>query len=789
MKFSVSWLAELTGLELEAEDLARRLTAAGLEVDTVEPAAQTLDGVEVGEIIAAKPHPEADRLQVCQVRASAAEPVQIVCGAPNARVGLKAPLATVGARLPGDMKIRKAKLRGVESYGMLCSAKELGLSEDAAGLMELSAATETGQALRYALALDDHVVVLELTPNRSDCLGMYGLARECSALFGHRWEIPQIEPVVAEIDEQRDVQLMNPEGCPRYLGRVVRNVDVGAPAPMWMRERLRRSGVRSISAVVDITNYVLLELGQPMHAFDLDRLQGGIHVRWAEAGEQVTLLDDSEVELLPEHLVIADDSGVVAMAGLMGGANSAVSDHTQHIFFESAWFAPAAIMGRARDLGMATDAAHRFERGIDPAGQRRAMERATRLLIDICGGEPGPIVEAVAEEHLPARPVIELRESRLALVIGIPIEPDRVGAILHDLGMRVERTAEGWRVTPPSARLDLAMEVDLIEEVARVFGYDNIPSRTPGGQMQPQPLNEEMLNLSRIRNRLCDSGYFEAVTYSFVDRRLLETFSMAEQVIELANPISQDMDVMRPSLIPGLVQALVRNVHHRQPRVRLFEAGVCFDAQGGERERLAAVCFGAAQPRQWGSSNRAVDFFDCKGDLEGLLELSSKGNDDIFMPETQPWLHPGQAAAMYRGGESLGWIGAVHPAILQALDIEGQIYAFEMDLRRFQRRQLPKYQTFSRLPGIRRDLSLLVPEAVTAAELLQAINSQGGTVLRDVAIFDLYQGPGVEKDYKSLAMGLILQKDCSTLTDSDADEFVARLMEELRAQLGVSLRG
>ncbi|GAB4187842.1 MAG: phenylalanine--tRNA ligase subunit beta [Wenzhouxiangellaceae bacterium] len=789
MKCSVQWLADLSGLELDGQELARKLTAAGLEVDEVTPAGGELPGVVVAEIVAAEPHPDADRLQVCTVSLGQAETVQIVCGAPNARVGLKAPLATIGAVLPGDFKIKRAKLRGVESSGMLCSAKELGLSDDAAGLMELPADSEPGMSLNQALALDDQILELELTPNRSDCLGYYGLAREVSALHERRWQSPDVEAVKAVIDDQRGIQLSAAEGCPRYLGRVVRDVDTSAPTPLWMRERLRRSGVRSISVVVDVTNYVLLEMGQPMHAFDLERLDGDIDVRWARDGETLRLLDGSEATLNPRHLLICDQAGPVALAGIMGGDDSAVGDETRHIFLESAWFSPAAIMGRARDLGMATDAAHRFERGIDPSGQERAIERATALIVSICGGRPGPLCVGEAAGHLPEAPTIPLRADRLATLLGVTLDADRVSAILHDLGMQVTRNDDGWAVTPPPARLDLAIEADLVEEVARVYGYDAIPARLPGGNLQPQIIPEAELDLRRVRDRLCDSGYHEAVTYSFIDRDWLEPFGWAGRAIALANPISQDMNVMRPSLIPGLLRALQHNVQRQQAQVRLFELGTTFAGDGSEAQSVAAVCYGLVRPQQWGGKSRAVDFYDCKGDLESLLSLSPSAAPLRFEPADENWLHPGQSATVYRGEQRLGWVGALHPSLLRALNLEGQIYAFEMDLQQLRQRELPKYRGYSRFPRIRRDLSLQVPEAVTGAQLMQAINAQAGEVLKESVIFDVYHGPGVEKAYKSIAMGLILQNDCSTLTDSDADDFVADLLQGLHDRLGITLRG
>jgi len=796
MKFSVDWLNEWVPVGNDAPALAEALTAAGLEVDTVQPVAGDFSGVVVGEIVACEPHPDADKLQLCRVDDGGEAPLQVVCGAPNARAGLKMPFARVGAELDGGEKgpfrIGKAKLRGVQSFGMCCSAKELGLSDDHGGLMELPADAPVGEDFRRYLDLDDHVIDLELTPNRADCLGMLGLARDVAAITGVEGAPREFEAVAPTLEDRLDIALGDPADCPRYVGRIIRGVDPTAPSPLWLKEKLRRSGIRSIGAVVDATNFVLMELGQPMHAFDLDRLQGGITVRRGRAGETLVLLDGKEVTLDPSLLAICDEAGPVALAGIMGGLDSSVTDATANLLLESAWFRPATIMGKARDLGMHTDASHRFERGVDPTGQVRAMERITALLLDICGGEAGPLLTAEAPEHLPEPAPVRLRLDRLNRVLGSDLDGDEVEAILTRLDMSLTPVDGGWEAVAPSARFDIAIEEDLIEEVARIHGYDRLPAALPSGELTLPALSETRVGVDAVRDALCAADYQEAITYAFVDQRLLDALGLGGGALPLANPISSDMDVMRTALAPGLFKALGRNLRYQAERVRLFETGTVFlQGQDGldEVERVAAAACGPALPEQWDAASRGVDFFDLKGDLERLLALRGATGDLRFEPGERPFLHPGQGAEVFLGGRCVGWIGVLHPAAQKALDIKPRVVAFEVDLDPISVREIPSAKNISSFPSVRRDLAFLLPEAVRFAEVDALTRELAGDLLTDLTIFDQFSGQGVEKGYKSIAIGLILQDVSSTLTDEVVDSVIDRVVEGLETRLKAQLRG
>ncbi len=792
MKISEQWLRELLPVDDPVDALAERLTMAGLEVDSVTPAAPPFEGVVVAEIVTCEPHPQADRLQVCSVEAGSGR-LQIVCGAPNARPGLKAPLATVGAVLPGDFRVDKAKLRGVESLGMLCSVKELGLADDAAGLMELPSDAPVGADLRDYLGLDDQVIEVDLTPNRSDCLGMTGIAREISALTGKPVTASEPDTVAAACDDTVRIQLDAPHACPRYAGRVVRDVDVAAPTPLWMRERLRRAGIRSLGPVVDVTNYVMIELGQPMHAFDLDRVEGGIHVRMARDGESIELLNDETVSLDPDTLVIADASRPLAMAGIMGGAASAVSSDTRDILLESAFFSPLAIAGRARSHGLHTDSSHRFERGVDPQGQVRAIERATALLIAIAGGVPGPVAEAAENEHLPVERRVGLRPERIEHLLGVSIPFAEARGILERLGMRVSGSDGGpWNVMVPAFRFDIGIEVDLIEELARVWGYDRIPLRHPATPVRVTPQSETRVSLARVRQALVDRGYQEAVTYSFVDPRLQELLDPEQEPLSLANPISSDLSVMRSSLWPGLVAALIHNRNRQHERLRLFETGLRFRGALDTLEQtpmLGAVITGDAAPEQWGEQRRQADFFDIKGDLEALLVLGGSPQRFRFRADRHPALHPGQSACIVRDGRDVGWIGAMHPAVQQALDLDQRVFLFELELAAVQAADIPAFRPLSRFPSIRRDLALVVDESVDYDAVAACIRSAAGDLLQDLVLFDVYQGRNLGEGRRSLGIGLILQDFSRTLTDSDVESLVARVIERLDRELNAQLRG
>lgn len=792
MKISEQWLAEWVPAGLDTQTLAHRLTMAGLEVDGIEPAAPAFSYVVVGEIIDCAPHPDADKLSLCRVNDGTGEPLQVVCGAPNARAGLRAPFARVGGELPDGMRIKRAKLRGQESFGMLCSARELGLSEDAAGLLELPADAPVGQDLRQWLQLDDQVIEVDLTPNRGDCLGMIGVAREVSALTGVDMRAAEVAQVAAEVDDTVGVDLRDPLACPRYVGRVIRGVDVTAATPFWMQERLRRAGVRSLGPVVDVTNYVMLELGQPMHAFDLAKIHEGIVVRQAEAGETLTLLGDETVELQAGTLVIADHRGPLAMAGVMGGAPSSVTDHTTDILFESAFFAPEAMAGRARAYGLHTDSSHRFERGVDPAGQVRAVERATSLLTDIAGGRPGPVVDEQVSSEVPTERTVTLRSGRVRELLGVDIPAAEVADILQRLGMSLVDSGGGWQVSVPAYRFDIDIEADLIEELARVHGYDRIPETRPATPTLIQPQPEERVALARLRSALVDRGFQETVTYSFVEPGLQHLMDPDHEPVPLANPISAELAVMRTSLWPGLARAAVHNRHRQHQRLRLFETGLRFRGSLDQLEQqpmLGAMVMGPVQPEQWGEPARAVDFFDLKGDLEAVLALTGRPEAFSFVADRHPALHPGQSARIELDGEAVGWLGALHPDVQRKLDMDEPAYVFEMTLEAAQQARLPAFAPLSRFPSIRRDLAVVVAESVSAAALEQCVRRATGAWLQGVALFDVYEGKGVADGFKSVGIGLILQDFSRTLTDSDVDEVISGVVVALRGELDAELRG
>jgi phenylalanyl-tRNA synthetase beta chain len=792
MKFSENWLRELVDIAVDRDALMHRLTMAGLEVEGVETLGGALDGIVVGEIVGCEAHPNADKLRVCQVATGAGAALTIVCGAPNARLGLKAPLATIGAKLPNGIEIKQAALRGVESHGMLCSAKELGLDADASGLMELAADAPAGMPLGQYLGLPDASIEIKLTPNRPDCLSVHGLARDAAALFGSAFHPLKSTPSATSIANEREVRLDAGAACPRYLGRIIEGVDATAKTPLWLAERLRRSGLRPISATVDVTNYVMLELGQPLHAFDNDALEGAIVVRHAQAGETLKLLDGSEAKLEPDFLVIADERKALAIAGVMGGYASRVTDATRSVFLESAHFAPAAIIGRARKLGMHTDASHRFERGVDPELPRAALERATALLIEIAGGKAGPVCEAVRAADLPARKPVALRRQRLARVLDLLIEDAEVERILGALGLSVLRTSDGWSATPPSWRFDLSIEEDLIEEVVRVYGYERVPTRAPRGELLAPVLPEGKLGIGLLRAQLVARDYVEAVCYAFLAGETLAKWKLDQGAIALANPLSADLGVMRTSLLPGLVAALAANRRRQQERVRLFEVGNVFHAEAdGPREtlRIAGVVCGAAFAEQWGEARRVVDFFDIKGDVESLFGLTHAPDEFACAAAAPSWLHPGQGAEFTRGGHHVGYLGALHPDLLKVLDIDEDVFAFELDVDAISQRALPKAAAISRYPSVRRDLSFELPEAVAYAQAEATIRDAVGETLKEIVLFDRYAGPNLGIGIKSFAIGLILQDGYRTLTDQDADRSVALAVAALEAGCKAKLRG
>ncbi len=792
MRFSFNWLSEWLDLESSADEVAKRLTSAGLEADSVTPVGVGLDGVVVGEIVDCKPHPDADRLQICTVKAGDDEALQIVCGAPNARTGLKAPLARIGAALPGGLKIKPAKLRGIESNGMLCSAPELGLGDDAAGLLELPEQSSAGTPLACLLGLPDWVIELDLTPNRSDCLSLRGIAHELAALEGCALRVPDMPPVPAQIDDTLAIELKAPADCPRYAGRVIRGINPTAATPAWMVERLTRSGVRSLGPVVDVTNYVLLELGQPMHAFDLERIEGPIQVRRAAENESLVLLDESDIKAESDMLLIADQTKPLALAGIMGGADSAVSDETRDILLESAWFNPASISGRARRLGMATDSSHRFERGVDPELQRLAIERATALIIEIAGGRPGPVLDESDPQHMPATHDVDLRPARVNQLLGTDLASNRIADLLSGLGMQVAADGERLSVRPPSRRRDIELEVDLIEEVARLVGYDALPSKRPGGSLRSQVPSEKQVPERAIRDGLQARGFQEIMSWSFVSSADLGRFQMTDSAQPLANPLNVDMSVLRTSLLPGLVRTARTNLRHQRSRLRLYELGHVFsqDTSQGEQLRLALLLTGQRHRESWSQPSLTVDFYDVKGEVEQLLATAGHASTELELSDAQvPYLHPGQSAQIKLKGQSIGWIGQLHPTLLDELDISQSVFVAEMDWRRISDRQLPSYRAVGRFPAVRRDLALIAPESLSAANIQKTIESAAGALLEQCIIFDIYAGKGIESGFKSIAIGLIFREVSRTLTDEEIERVVSSVVTRLQQDCNVTLRG
>ncbi|MDY0068417.1 MAG: phenylalanine--tRNA ligase subunit beta [Porticoccaceae bacterium] len=794
MKFSESWLREWVNPPVDSAELVSRLTMAGLEVDSVEPVAPPFDGVVVGEIIAIAPHPDADKLRVCQVAGGAEGPVQVVCGAPNARQGLKVAFATLGATLPGDFRIRRAKLRGVESFGMLCAEKELGVSDADAGLWELPAEAPVGENLRDYLDLDDNLIEVDLTPNRGDCLSINGLAREVGVLCNIGVAVPPTAPVAAVRDDSFPVRLDAGGRCPRYAGRVIRGVDISRPSPRWLVEKLARSGVRSIDGVVDVTNFVLLELGQPMHAFDLARLSGGIRVRTSRAGEEIVLLDDSKRTLNEGTLLITDESGPIALAGIMGGAATAVSATTRDIFLESAFFDPMAVVGQARQYGLHTDSSHRFERGVDPELCRLAIERATALLVEIVGGEPGPVVVSELPDDLPEVRTLRLRRARLARQLACDLDEGTVTGIFARLGCEVlEADAEGWTVRVPSWRFDIAIEVDLIEEIARVHGYNNLPSRVLAAPIAIAPRDESRLPVARLRHELAARGFREAITYSFVDPKVQQLVDPDARPVEVANPISSDMAVMRTSLWAGLIPVLARNLNRQQSRIYLFETGLRFvEDAGGELAQepmIAGLIQGERHVEGWTGGKERVDFYDLKGHVEALLQLGGEPEAYRFVPASHPALHPGQSAALWRGAELVGHLGRLHPGVQKQLDIDHPVYLFELRLAPLRQAAVPRFREISRFPGVRRDIAVLVDEAVPAQALLDAVRGAAGDLLSELRIFDVYQGKGVETTRKSVAMSLTFQDESRTLNEAEIAAAMDAVVAALNDKFQGTLRG
>ncbi|QXA50080.1 phenylalanine--tRNA ligase subunit beta [Enterobacter cancerogenus] len=794
MKFSELWLREWVNTTLDSEALSNQITMAGLEVDGVEPVSGAFTGVVVGEVMECGQHPNADKLRVTKVNVGGDRLLDIVCGAPNCRQGLKVAVATVGAVLPGDFKIKAAKLRGEPSEGMLCSFSELGISDDHNGIIELPLDAPIGTDIREYLKLDDNTIEISVTPNRADCLGIIGVARDVAVLNQTELNAPEIVPVEATISDTLPIQVEAADACPRYLGRVVKCINVKAATPLWMKEKLRRCGIRSIDAVVDVTNYVLLELGQPMHAFDKDRIEGGIVVRMAKEGETLVLLDGSEAKLNADTLVIADHNKALAMGGIFGGEHSGVNDETQNVLLECAFFSPLSITGRARRHGLHTDASHRYERGVDPALQYKAMERATRLLIDICGGEAGPVIDVTNDATLPKRATITLRRSKLDRLIGHHVADAQVSDILRRLGCDVTEGQDEWHAVAPSWRFDMEIEEDLVEEVARVYGYNNIPDEPVQAGLVMGSHREADLSLKRVKTMLNDKGYQEVITYSFVDPKLQQLIHPGQEALILPSPISSEMSAMRLSLWTGLLGTIVYNQNRQQNRVRIFESGLRFvpDTQAnlGIRQdlMLAGAITGNRVEEHWDLAKGTVDFYDMKGDLEAILDLTGKLSEIEFRAEAIPALHPGQSAAIYLDGKRVGFIGVVHPELERKFDLNGRTIVFELEWNPVADRVIPQAQDISRFPANRRDIAVVVAENVPAADILAECKKVGVNQVVGVNLFDVYRGKGVAEGFKSLAISLILQDTSRTLEEEEIAATVAKCVEALKERFQASLR-
>jgi phenylalanyl-tRNA synthetase beta chain len=796
MKFSEHWLRSFVDPPVSTQELAHVLTMGGLDVESVEPVAPPFNKVVVGQVIAVAKHPNADRLTLCKVDVGSGAPLAIVCGAPNVVHGMKAPCALVGAELPG-LAVAQAKVRGVESNGMLCSAKELGLSQDHSGLLALPEDAPLGADVRQVLDLDDRLITLKLTPNRGDCLSLRGIAREVAILTGAPLKLPDAAAVKTALNEKRGIQLQHPAACPRYCGRIIRGVNARAPTPRWMLRRLERCGLRSVSAIVDVTNFVMLETGQPLHAFDNRMIEGGIVVRLARNGEHLKLLNGQDVKLAPDILLIADEKKPLALGGIMGGEASAVSEATTEVFLESAYFNPSGVAGRARRLALSSDAAHRFERGVDFAITVEAIERATQLILEVCGGAAGPIAEAVAT--LPQRKPVRLRSERAGKIIGVAFTEEKIAELLSRLKLLFTRSPGDFTVTPPSHRFDLEIEEDLVEELARLYGYDNIPSRPPKAVLATLPEPERRRTVAELKRILVDREYFEVVNFSFVDSQWERDFCGNAEPVALENPIAAQMDVMRSSLAGSLVANLRFNLARKLERVRVFEAGRCFLRATGEEDpsdsakavagvhqplRLGGLAYGPAASAQWGTPARGVDFYDVKGDVVALLAPRQAR----FAPITHPGLHPGRAAGVSVAGALIGWIGELHPRWQQKYELPFPSVLFELDVDALTGLEMPQYREISKFPPVIRDLAVVVDENTPAWGLVEEMARARPAVVQDIRLFDVYRGKGVAGGTKSLAFRVVIQDTAKTLTDAEADAAMAQLTELLATKFRARLR-
>ena len=791
MKISENWLRTWVNPAIDSDTLSNQLTMLGLEVDGMDPAAKPFTGVVVGEVLTVVQHPDADRLRVTTVNIGSGEPLQIVCGAPNVRVGMKAPVATIGAVLPGDFKIKKGKLRGVESQGMLCGASEIDLEDKIDGLLELPSDAPVGINIREYLNLDDHVIDISITPNRGDCFSIRGIAREIGVINQLPVTVPDIKHVVATITDEKKV-VISTDGCPRYLGRVIKNVNTKASTPIWMERALARSGIRQHSILVDITNYVLIELGQPLHAFDGDKVQGSVQVRQATAAEKLTLLNEQEVELSEKVMVIADDAKALAIAGIMGGLSSSVTDETTEIFLESAFFAPLAIAGRARSFGLHTDASQRYERGVDFELPMIAMHRASQLIKELTGGEFGPITVAEQAELLPTREAIELNQAQVDQLLGYQVESDFITDALTRLGCTVTVKAVGeWTVVPPSHRYDMTIYQDLIEEVARIHGYDNIQMSLPVIDVKLAK-HQDQFESPQLRQTLVTLGYQEAISFSFSDLKLEKQLNPSVNPLALANPISSDLAVMRSTLLSSLIPCVQYNINRQQSRVRFFELGLRFDYQNAKNiddlkqiPTLAMIAVGAKTAESWHGKPQSMDFFDLKGEVEELLGAARVQAD--YVRSTREWLHPGQSAEILVAGKSIGYLGRLHPSLEDELDL-GTTWVAELDQLAVLQTYVSNFTELSRFPSVRRDIALLISDNINVSEIQQLIGKAGGELLDSSWLFDVYTGQGVENGKRSLAFALLWQHPSRTLEDAEIKSGMDHIIQVLESTYQATLR-
>ncbi len=793
MKCSESWLREWANPSLTQNELCHALTMAGLEVEELIPVAPAFSGVLIGQVIKVEKHPEADRLYRCEVNVGDRHHLDIVCGADNVRAGMKVPVAIINAILPNNTVITPTTIRNISSQGMLCSAFELGLAEENQGLLELSQEAPIGQDLRIYLNLEDYIIDISITPNRGDCLSIRGIAREMSAITKSPLKphsVDEIKPTIKDTCKV-SVDADAKKGCPHYVGRVIRNVKADHSTPTWLKERLRRSGIRSISSIVDVTNYVMLELGQPMHAFDLNEIKQSINVRLSRKGEKISLLDGSEKEFDTETLLVADHDKPLAIAGVMGGVDSSVTLLTRDIFLESAYFSPQVIARQRQYYGLNSESSYRFERGVDPMIQREAIERATQLILEITGGDVGPVIDVTSSDDLPKEHSISLSRDKIKQVLGISIPDNEVENIFKALQFSFSSKKNDWHVRVPSYRFDISVYEDLIEEIARLYGYDKIPTHRIKAELQVSHSAYEAQDLYLLRQSLSDRGYQEVISYSFIDRSMQSLLDPLEMPRELVNPITSDMTVMRTNLWPGLINTLLYNMNRQQYRIRLFEVGTCFITRDNhllQQQRVGGLITGSAYPEQWGEPSRELDFYDLKGDIEHLLFLSIKDKNVHFQPGAHPALHPGQMANIVYQGKPLGVLGALHPTILQTLDITTKVWVFELDLNRLNKTDIDRFSEISKFPEIRRDIAILVNQAIPAREIQDTIKVIAGDWLKEVFIFDVYHGKGISPGLKSIALALIFQHPTRTLVDDEVTELMERIITTLQRELGAELR-